>query len=37
MKPAAKRASMEASGIREIMDLASRMSDVLHLEVGEPV
>lgn len=25
------------SGIREIMDLASQMEDVLHLEVGEPL
>ena len=27
---------MRRSGIREIMDLASRGSDVLHLEIGEP-
>ena len=27
---------MRRSGIREVMDLAAGMSDVLHLEVGEP-
>ena len=28
--------NMRRSGIREIMDLAQRMPDVVHLEVGEP-
>jgi aspartate aminotransferase len=27
---------MRRSGIREVMDLASRSEDVLHLEIGEP-
>jgi aspartate aminotransferase/aminotransferase len=37
MKPVAKKAaSMQRSGIREMMDLATGMEDVLHLEVGEP-
>ena len=29
-------AEMRRSGIREVMDLASRSEDVLHLEIGEP-
>ncbi|MFQ5966496.1 MAG: pyridoxal phosphate-dependent aminotransferase [Acidimicrobiia bacterium] len=36
MKPVARRASMEGSGIREIMDLADRTANVLRLEAGEP-
>ena len=37
MKPRSKAVTaMRRSGIREIMDLAWRTPDVLHLEVGEP-
>jgi aspartate/methionine/tyrosine aminotransferase len=37
MKPLAKNPStMQPSGIRVIMDLASNIPDVIHLEVGEP-
>jgi aspartate/methionine/tyrosine aminotransferase len=36
-KPLARAiAAMPRSGIREVMELASRRADVLHLEVGEP-
>lgn len=37
MKPLSQRArSVTASGIRVIMELAARLPDVIHLEVGEP-
>jgi len=36
MKPSMAITSMLRSGIREIMDLASRVEGVIHLEVGEP-
>lgn len=37
MKPLAKNpSSMPRSGIREIMDLAAGLPEVIHLEVGEP-
>jgi aspartate/methionine/tyrosine aminotransferase len=37
MKPPAKAPQkMPRSGIREILDLASRLPDVIHLEIGEP-
>jgi aspartate/methionine/tyrosine aminotransferase len=37
MKPSAQRiVDMRRSGIREVMDLAAGLPDVLHLEVGEP-
>ncbi len=37
MKPLSQRAlTMRRSGIREIMELASELPDVIHLEVGEP-
>lgn len=36
MKPSAAISAMPRSGIREIMDLAARIEDVIHLEVGEP-
>ena len=36
MKPSKAITSMPRSGIREIMDLASRTEGVIHLEVGEP-
>ena len=34
--PAEHIAAMPRSGIREIMDLAWELGDVVHLEVGEP-
>src|SRR5581483_5961938 len=34
--PASNPRAMRRSGIREIMELALSMPDVLHLEVGEP-
>jgi aspartate/methionine/tyrosine aminotransferase len=34
--PAARIRDMQRSGIREIMDLAARRADALHLEVGQP-
>jgi aspartate/methionine/tyrosine aminotransferase len=34
--PAPRIRDMKRSGIREIMDLASQRTDVLHLEVGQP-
>jgi len=37
MKPLAQRAqNVPASGIRTVMELAARLPDVIHLEVGEP-
>lgn len=36
MKPSKAITSMPRSGIREIMDLASRVEGAIHLEVGEP-
>ncbi len=36
MKPSKAITSMPRSGIREIMDLASRIEGAIHLEVGEP-
>ena len=34
--PAARVSGMERSGIREVMELAATLEDVVHLEVGEP-
>ncbi len=37
MKPLAENTTrMPRSGIREIMELAAGIEDVIHLEVGEP-
>src|SRR5579872_519523 len=37
MRPlAATATAMPRSGIRELMELAATMEDVIHLEVGEP-
>jgi aspartate aminotransferase/aminotransferase len=34
--PSSAAAAIKRSGVREIMDLAARRSDAIHLEVGEP-
>ena len=37
MKPlAAATSTMERSGIREVMDQALKLPDVIHLEIGQP-